>query len=184
MEKDKQNKNKTPIDKNDLICYLGSVFFLILALLPLLLRNFDVNYNPAGPDGGNGAVIEQPKVVSKNLLCNKTIEEEGYSYDISISSVYANDVIATTTITYDVKIIPEYNITFEEIEIPEYNAFTKIESNGIGLNVEGEKYTVNINYALDSSLRQNVLLANHVKDIETQRQLYTSAENGYICTIQ
>ncbi len=182
-KKEKKKKDKTPkepkepMDKQDQLCYFGALVFLILAFLPIILRNVDPGYDPAKFE-----VKEEPKTVNRNnvLRCNREYKEEGYTYRAEVISSYNNSILEKTILTYEIT-IDSSDLTLEEIEIPEYKTLSEIESPGIGPVVDGNKYTINIDYKLDRNLKTNELLANHNKELNVQRTTYV--DNQYNCSV-
>lgn len=185
-EKEKKEKVKTPkkpkepkepMDKQDQLCYLGALIFLILAFLPVIMRNMDPGYDP-----DKFKVKEETPTENKNsvLRCNREYQEEGFHYRAEVISSYNNSILEKTILTYEIT-IDSSDLTLEEIEIPEYKTISEIESSGLGANVEGNKYTINIDYTLDRNLKSNELLANHNKELSVQRTTYV--DNQYNCSV-
>ena len=183
--KEKKNKSsnnqKEPMDRQDLLCYIGAVFFLILAFVPIIMRNLDPTYDPNGRID-NKKPNTETKIRVNTLSCNKTFNEEGYSYYVEISSSYANGVISNTTITYKVTLDPAYSITIEDVIPQEYTTISEISSDGIGARVDNDLFTLNINYNLDQGLKDNELLDAHNKLFNFQRSNYEA--DGYLCVAE
>ena len=171
-------KPKEPMDKQDQLCYFGALVFLILAFLPVIMRNMDPGYDP-----DKFKVKEETQNKSKNsiLRCNREYREEGFHYRAEVVSSYNNSILEKTILTYEIT-IDSPDLTLEEIEIPEYTTLSGIESSGLGANVEGNKYTINIDYTLDRNLKSNELLASHNNEFSVQRTTYV--DNQYNCTAE
>ena len=178
LKKSADKKPKEPIDRQDILCYVGSFIFAFLAILPFLMRTFDANYE-MGRDEDSQNEESRKEVKISTLNCNKTVEEEGYSYKTEIASSFTNNYVSSTTITYEVTMDPAYNIAFEDVEIPEYTTISEINSPGIGRSLNEHIYTLKIDYNLDQTLRNNELLDAHNKLFDVQRSNYEG--NGYIC---
>jgi len=166
--KDKQieKKVKEPIDKKDLLCYLGAVFFLIMAFLPMMMRFLDSDYGQEDPN-----VPEQPVVVNK-LLCNKTVEEIGYSYDIEIVHTYKGGNVINSQFNYVININQSSNITVDSIIIPQYVDFSSVESKALTSSQKDSTYTVKIDYSKDEKISKNEIVKKHTKPIGVQRNEY------------
>ena len=135
-EPKKTKEPKEPMDKQDQLCYFGALVFLILAFLPVIIRNMDSNYDPA-----KYKEKEEPKKTTSNnvLRCNREYQEEGFSYRAEVISTYKNANLERTILTYEIT-IDSPDLTLEEIEIPEFKMLSEIDSTGIGANIEGNKY--------------------------------------------
>lgn len=169
----KDKKDKIPLDKQDKLCYAGSIFFFFLAFVPTLLRLFDPTYQ----EGGR---IEEEKVkvvdVYKNISCTK----EDANSQLTILSSYKNNKVQETT--YKFLFSSGNELSNDEIVLPEeYNTISAIDSPGITINKENNDYSIIINYNLDESLRTNQLLDSHNNMLSIQIQTYQDA--GYTCTI-
>lgn len=181
-ETSSDKKSKEPMDKQDMLCYAGSVFFLFLAFLPVIMRNLDPNYDVNAKNGDNNTTTPVKEAKIDKLLCSKTFEEEGYSYLVEITNSYKNEYVDTSVITYAVTVDPSYNILFDEIEIPEYKTISEIGQRGVTVSVEGQKYIAKIDYTLNPSLRDNEMLQGHTKGLTDQRNNYQN--NGFACTVE
>lgn len=181
MENKKKNKQKKePMDKQNLICYVGAFIFFVLAILPFLLRTFDLNYDP---EARNQAKKEENPVDKKRLSCNKKIKDttEGFSYHVEVVNNYEDNIIKNSTIRYKVTINNNSQVTFENAIIEEYKTITGINSKALSYGDEnGDTYIIRIDYTLDSGLRQNQLLSRHNQEFDSQRNSYETA--GYACT--
>lgn len=179
-DKSKKNKQpKEPIDKKDMMCYIGSVCFLLLAFIPLILRGFDPNYDPYRFDETKEPTTSDAR--TDHMFCKRTFQEEGYSYVVEINSSYTNEYVTATEINYTITINKDATITLEEIEIPEYATLSEIDSQGINVTANEGKYTIKIDYKVDPGLRNNELLEAHIKKLDVQRMSYEG--NSYSCNI-
>ena len=68
---------KEPLDKQDILCFSGALFLLVLAFLPMILRGLDPNYSSDGPITEEEVVVQD---MIKKMVCNKHVEQEGYIY--------------------------------------------------------------------------------------------------------
>lgn len=179
---DKTAEKKEPMDKQDILCYLGAFVCFLLALLPFLLRTFDPLYDrEAFFDDGED---DEEEVVSyKKLHCSKRISQTGYFYLISTEGVYGNNILEKLTITYGVT-IEDTTITFDQIDIPEYTEFSSIESDAITENVEEPNYKVVIDMKNESitKFKTQAPLNAHVAILPSQRESYTN--EGYSCIVE
>lgn len=179
---DKTAEKKEPIDKQDVLCYLGAFLCFLLGLLPFLLRTFDPMYDrDLFFDKGDD---EEKEVLNyKKLHCSKKNNQTGYSYIIATEGVYGNNILEKLTITYSVT-IEDTNITFDQIDIPEYTEFSAIDSDAITENVQEPDYKVVIDMKKESinKYKTQPPLNAHVAILPSQRENYTNA--GYSCIVE
>lgn len=181
MDNKKRKKSKKePLDKQDIICYIGALVFFVLAILPYLLRTFDLNYDPALREKEK----EKEKTVEEQRLsCNKIMQDtsEGFTYRIDVVNTYEDNIIVESEIIYKVIINNNSQLTFEDIVIDEYKTITSINSKGISYGDEnGDTYKIDINYKIDTNLRQNQLLSRNNQKLDSQKSIYETA--GYACS--
>lgn len=177
---EEEKKPKEPIPKEDYIWYIGAFIFLILAILPLILQNTEQYYDIEREKREESAKTEsENNVATETLNCNKMFEAPTYSYTVSITSTYQNKTVQRTIITYKI----EQSGTSDSIlEAPEeYSTLSNITAeDGAITNVENNnEYKITINYDIDNSLRNNMQLDNHSKQIDEQRAAYIAM--NYTC---
>ena len=176
-EKDK--KEKVPLDKQDKLCYAGAAFFLIMALVPILLRNFDPTYQEGG------RVEENPNVeikdIVKKISCTKTVTETKYKYEVQINGKYKNNAPQELEIMYTIILDPAGGLEYKDVAILEYTNISGIQSAGIIKNDNNSKRTIKIDYNKDNTLKNNQFLKQHSKALGEQRQIYQ--DNDYHCSI-
>lgn len=172
-------KNKEPMDKQDKLCYAGAVIFLILALLPEILRNFDPNYDPYAYNESDEPVEVVETI--KKMSCNRYYEDTGFMYLVEVTSTYKNGSIQVSELKYTITLDASSGLTYEDIAIPEYNDIVEIESKGIANQENINVYILKVDYRLDDSLRNNEFLGNHNKMLQLQRQTYQ--DENYQCVV-
>ena len=177
VQQPKAKVPKQPIDKQDIICYVGAAVFFILALVPHLLRIFDPNY-PDRPVNQNKV---EEKQVKKILVCTKTIPQAGFTYTVDISSNYTNGNIQTSNFKYTINLDETGGLILEDVVIDEYESIAAIQSNAIKLDESNNIYTIDVDYKSDTGLRNNDILKNHSQNINQQPTKYQ--ESGYQCNI-
>jgi len=171
------NSQKKSMDNQDVLCYVGAFFFFVMALVPILLRNFDPNY-----DENKYAKKDQEVQKREKLTCSKVFTETGYSYVVEVNNLYEDEKVKNSIITYTIDVDLDSNLTIDQIEIPEYSALTSIKSKGISYNLTDNVYKININYKNDESLMKNAMLDEYYKEIKLQKNVYTG--KGYICNVE
>lgn len=179
---DKTAEKKEPMDKQDVLCYLGAFLCFLLALLPFLIRRFDPMYDRElfFADGDD----EEEEVINyKKLHCSKKNNQTGYSYIVATEGVYGNNILEKLTITYSVT-IEDSNITFDQIDIPEFAEFSAIDSDAITENVQEPNYKVVIDMKNESinKYKTQPPLSSHVAILPSQRENYTN--EGYSCIVE
>ena len=166
------------LDKQDIICYAGAIFFLIMAFLPTLLRNFDPTYEEGGRIEDTPVEI---KKVDKILSCNAHFQETGFIYTVEVSSKYTDNKVQHTQIKYIIQLDTASGLTFEDVAIPEYDNISSIESTGIKKQKDIDQFIVEIDYRLDENLRKNEFLEKHSKLLTIQRQNYQ--DESFQCVV-
>ena len=169
---------KEPLDKQDILCFSGALFLLVLAFLPMILRGLDPNYSSDGPITEEEVVVQD---MIKKMVCNKHVEQEGYIYLIEITSTYKNGSVQVSDIKYTVTLNAGSGLTYEDARIEEYDAIIALESKGINNNENINVFLVKVDYRLDGTLRNNEALASHNKMLQLQRQAYTN--ENYDCSV-
>lgn len=169
---------KEPLDKQDIICFSGALFLLVMAFLPMILRGLDPNYSSDGPVTEEEVVVQD---IIKKMSCNKHVEQEGYIYLIEITSTYKNGSIQVSDIKYTVTLNAGSGLTYEDARIEEYDSIIAVESAGINNNENINVFLVKVDYRLDGTLRNNEALASHNKMLQLQRQAYQN--ENYTCSV-
>jgi len=183
---DKTKEKKEPMDKQDVLCYLGAFLCFFLALLPFLLKTFNPNHDP---DSFFNKQEEEPpvKIAYKKLNCNRTSEQTGYSYDIATVGTYANNVIEKLEITYTLT-KEEQELSYDSIEIQEFVELSNINSEAITENVSDVEnkriYKVIIDFKNESinELKKELPISAHAAILPSQRENYTN--EGFSCIIE
>ncbi|MBQ7104883.1 MAG: hypothetical protein IJN90_03420 [Bacilli bacterium] len=186
--KQPKEKKEQP-DTQDQLCYLGALIFLVLGLLPILLRNFDPNYDPyRDTSSGNGG--DTGEAIIQKLKCSKAVEQEGYSYVIDVSTNYNNEVPEASEIVYSISLQTGSTIDLTTLDVQEFVDLSTINSSGIsgedrGITTIDGKTTktqiITLKYKEDPTLLNNPLLDSHNKNITIQESNYR--EDSYMCSI-
>lgn len=169
---------KKTLDKQDALCYVGAVFFLIMAFLPTILRSLDPTYEEGGRVKDTPVEV---KKVNKLLSCNAHFNETGFIYTVEVTSKYTDSKVQHTELKYVIQLDTAGGLTFEDVAIPEYDNISSIKSNGIKYQKDIDQFIVEIDYRLDDSLRNNEFLEKHSKMITIQRQNYQ--DESFQCVV-
>lgn len=180
---DKTAEKKEPMDKQDILCYVGAVVCFLLALLPFLLRTFDPVYDRDSFFNKDKDKDKEEKVTYKKLHCQKTSIQSGYSYSIGSVGTYGNNAIEKIELTYTVTLdSPE--LGYDNIEIPEFMELSAIETDAITEKVEVPKYMVTIDMKNPdiNKFKGEPPLNDYIDILPSQREKYTN--DGYTCIIE
>jgi len=178
-EEEIKKKDKKPIDYVNILCYAGAVICFSLAILPWMLKVLDPKYG----EERYVPTEEKDQAKREKLRCSKTVNDINYTYDVNVTSVYADSRVMRTEFKYTINILPESDITLADVLIPDYQLFQSIDSRGITSNETGNSRTIRIDYTLDEDLRKNTSLISHYKRMDLQKDYYTD-NSGYECTVE
>lgn len=181
-------EQKEQPDTQDQLCYLGALIFLVLALLPTLLRNFDPEYDEYRDENSGGGSTTTTN--TQNLKCSKQVKQDGYSYVIDVSTNYSNEVPETSEITYTITLDVGSTLDLNTLEVQEFVDIHTIMSEAISgqdnapITIDGKTtktQVLTIRYKDDNLLLNNQLLDSHNKNITIQESNYRA--DGYMCNM-
>ncbi len=176
----KIEKEKEPLTKNDILCWVGFVVCILLAILPYFLRFIDAGYDEGKKFTWDPNVEEEKPVEKVQLLCNVDKNETGYTYKVEVANDYENYVITKIVITYIVT-LTDQKLTDNDIKISEYETLSLIESEGVVAEHESGSMTYRIimDFKKDPSLKNVDILKEYAGAIAPRKEKYEN--EGYTC---
>lgn len=176
-KKEKIKKEKQPLDKQDLLCYGGSLFFLLLAFFPLILRALDPNYDPV-------KYYEEKEIASskdiKKMSCSRLFNGKGFKYRVEITSIYQGGKVQTSEFKYTITSNVSNNATLD-LGIDEFINISSIKSDAIAVREDSKISIVKVDYRKDKKVRNNGFLQAHNKTLSFQREKYQN--DNYQCVV-